>query len=68
MAWTSTDLVNIETAIANGERRVRLGDKEVEYRTIDEMLRIRSEIIKSLNSDLKTGMKRVNMLVDKGYL
>lgn len=46
MSWTSTDLTAIETAIASGELRVKFSDREVQYRSIDELLRAR-DIIKS---------------------
>jgi hypothetical protein len=68
MAWTQTDLDTLDSAIASGERRVRLQDKEVEFRTLDEMLRIRAVINNSLDPTAKTGMKRVQMTPEKGYL
>lgn len=36
---TQTDLDNIEAAIARGERIVRFGERMVEYRTVDEMIK-----------------------------
>jgi hypothetical protein len=68
MAWSQTDLDRIDAAIASGERRVRLQDKEVEFRTLDEMMRIRAAINNALVPTAKTGMKRVQMQPDKGYL
>lgn len=68
MSWTQTDLDTLDRAIASGERRVRLQDKEVEFRTIDEMLQIRSLISNSLAPTQKMGMKRIQMVPDKGYL
>jgi hypothetical protein len=36
---SQADLDAIETAIARGERIVRHGDRMVEYRTVDEMIK-----------------------------
>jgi len=47
MAWTSTDLTAIERAIASGELTVRFGDRQIQYRSIDELLRAR-DLIKSV--------------------
>ena len=44
MAWTQDDLTKLEAAIAEGARRVRYSDKEVEYRTLREMKEIRDDI------------------------
>lgn len=44
MAWTEDDLTKLEAAIAEGARRVRYSDKEVEYRTLREMKEIRDDI------------------------
>lgn len=48
MAWTQTDLDAIEEAIKTGELRVRYGDREITYRSVDEMLRIRDLIRNAL--------------------
>jgi multidrug resistance efflux pump len=37
MAYTSEQLSALEQALARGERRVTLGDKTVEYRSVDEL-------------------------------
>jgi hypothetical protein len=45
MAWTTTDLTAIETAIATGELRVRFSDgREVQYRGMDELMKARALI------------------------
>jgi hypothetical protein len=44
MTWSPEDLAALERAIASGARRVRYADREVEYRTLEEMLRVRAEI------------------------
>jgi hypothetical protein len=37
MAYTSEQLTALEQALARGEKRVTLGDKTVEYRSVDEL-------------------------------
>jgi len=40
MAWKDADIVALEEAIKQGATRVRYGDREVVYRSLDEMLRL----------------------------
>jgi len=59
MAWTQSDLDVINKAIASGKRRVKFADREVEYHSIDDLLRARSEI----QADLaRQGRKRVRIV------
>jgi len=44
MAWTQDDLDRIDVAIASGKQEVRFGDRSVKYFTLDELLKIRSEV------------------------
>ncbi len=37
MPYTEQQLQALRDALANGVRRVRFGDREIEYRTIDEL-------------------------------
>jgi hypothetical protein len=48
MAWTATDLDEIEKAIKTGTLRVKYSDREVQYRSLDEMLKIRDLIAKEV--------------------
>ncbi len=41
MAWTQTQLDALDVAIVSGSLRVRYSDREVMYRSLDEMIRIR---------------------------
>lgn len=50
MSFTQKHLEAIERAIARGEKIVRYSDRTVEYRTVDELLRAREEISRSLIS------------------
>jgi len=46
--WTTDNLTALNEAIAQGARRVKYGDKEVEYMTLNEMLKAKSVIEKAL--------------------
>ncbi len=37
MAYTEEQLQALRNALASGVRRVRFGDREIEYRTVDEL-------------------------------
>ncbi len=39
MAYTQAHLDALEAALAKGEKRVTFGDKTVEYRSIDELMK-----------------------------
>jgi len=60
MAWTTTDLESIEKAIVSGQRRVRLNGREVEYHSIDQMLKARDAIRNGINqaASLSSGNTR----------
>lgn len=40
MSYTLEQYYTLKAAIAGGSKTVKYGDKEVEYRTLDEMLQI----------------------------
>ena len=44
MAWTTSDLTAIETAIASGELSVQFADRRVQYRSMEELLQARAII------------------------
>jgi hypothetical protein len=44
MAFTIADIDAIDRAIASGELIVRMGDRQVQYRTLDELLAARDRI------------------------
>lgn len=47
-SWTAADLTALEKAIAQGALRVRYADKEIEYRSLMEMLQLADVMRKSL--------------------
>lgn len=46
--FTADDLSAINAAIKSGELSVRIGDQQVTYRSLDEMLKVRSLIRQDL--------------------
>ena len=71
-SWTLEDLCALEKAIADGAQKVKYSDKEIEYRSLNEMFKIRAEMKKSLclnKSNYKKGLfggKRLTMKPSKG--
>lgn len=72
-AFTEENLVALEQAIVEGVKVVEYSDKKVEYRSIDEMMKIRNLMRKELctgkSSKTKTGLfggRRINAIHDKG--
>lgn len=57
MAWTQTDLDKIEAAIKDGVLSVKYSDKTVQYRSLDEMLKIRDLIKKELGISTGAGQR-----------
>ena len=50
MAYTSTDLAAVQTAIAKGEKTVQFADRLVTYRSMDELLAAETRIAGALAS------------------
>lgn len=59
MPISQSDIDALNAAIAQGERQVRIGDKSVEYRSVDELIRARNELIRQQSEDLsRSGQAR----------
>jgi hypothetical protein len=71
-SFTLEQLTSLEAAIADGALKVKYSDKEVEYRSLDEMLKIRDMMRGDLGlsaSNSKKGLfggKRLVMEHSKG--
>jgi hypothetical protein len=63
-SWTQDQLDALEAAIAEGVQTVKYQDKEVTYRSLDEMIKVRSLMRKALG--VETSQQRVYATVDKG--
>lgn len=51
MAWTQADLDKVDAALAAGGavQRIRFADTEMEFRSIDDMLKLRALMAQELN-------------------
>jgi len=63
MSYSQTDLDTLNSAIARGASKVRMGEEEVTFRSLDEMFRIRDQIERSLGA---VRLTHVNPIFDKG--
>lgn len=67
MAFTSTDLTNIDAAIASGESIVRFSDgRSVTYRSIAELREARAMVQDSLNQSGTPTIRRISIYTGKG--
>ena len=60
MAYTQTDLDNIKRAIASGALRARVGDEDIQFRSLDEMFRIRDAIAEEVTGTARTHIKTIS--------
>ena len=67
MAYTLDQLTALESAIAQGATRVKYSDKEVEYRGLDEMNRIRQQMREELGLVVPVQSRRTYAEFDKGF-
>lgn len=64
---TTEDLEKLESAIFSGTRRVKYQDKEVEYASIDEMIRVRNLLITKLSSTSPIQLQAKAPVYDGGF-
>lgn len=67
MAYTVEQLTALENSIANGSTTVKYGDKEVQYRSLNEMLRIVSIIKNELYPNAIKTNRRKFVEMGRGY-
>ena len=72
-AFTEENLSLLEQAIVDGVKKVKYTDKEVEYRSLEEMMKIRNlmrkELCKGSSSETSKGLfggRRINAKHNKG--
>tara|TARA_R110000803_G_scaffold162194_1_gene225787 strand:+ start:2667 stop:2906 length:240 start_codon:yes stop_codon:yes gene_type:complete len=71
--YTEENLANLEAAIAEGALKVKYADKEIEYRSLKDMLKIVDIMKKALGKDCPApagrkglfGGRRINAEYDK---
>ena len=59
MAYTQADLSQLQAAIAKGARKVRMGEEEVEFRSLKEMEKIEGKIKQELSGSKRSRIVRV---------
>lgn len=62
--YTQATLDALDEAIASGHLRVKYADKEVQYRSMDELLRARAHVAKQLGQT--NSRQRILTNFDKG--
>ena len=68
MAYTQADLDRIEAAIATGTLRITHNGKTTEFRSLDDMIRVRDMIRKAVKGPSATREHRMYAPVfDRGY-
>jgi multidrug resistance efflux pump len=65
MAYTSEQLTALEQALARGERRVTLGDKTVEYRSVDELKAAIAEVRGALAAAQGVRTRQIRLTTSK---
>lgn len=66
--YTQEQLDALTAAIVQGALRVKYNDKEVEYRSLDDMLRLQAIMEASLGIGQTTAERRVTTSFDKDYI
>ena len=67
MAYTAADREALERALARGERRVTLGDKTVEYRSVDELRAALREVDAALAREAgRPKLRQIRVTTGKG--
>ncbi|MDE1465306.1 phage head-tail joining protein [Spartinivicinus poritis] len=67
MSFTTNDLHNINSAIASGELKVKINGREIEYRSINELLKARKTIIHAMGGKKRADpLKGVQTIIDRG--
>lgn len=66
MAWTAADLEAIEKSIKNGTSRVRYADREITYRSLEELLQLRTIIQAELGVVTNGGIRHHYPAFSKG--
>ncbi len=68
MAYTEQQLQALRDALANGVRRVRFGDREIEYRTVDELqAAIRAAEVELARQSGAPIVRQIRISTNKGF-
>jgi hypothetical protein len=64
-SWTQADITALETAIKGGVLRVRFGDREVQYHSIAEMLKLLDTMKAAVDTSSGTSTTRTTYAIFK---
>lgn len=72
MAYTETQLLALETALARGEHRVTFEDKTVEYRSVEELKLAIQEVQRGLQQQATAAgapppTRQIRVTTSKGF-
>lgn len=68
MPYTEQQLQALRDALANGARRVRFGDREIEYRTVDELqAAIRAAEVELARENGAPIIRQIRISTNKGF-
>lgn len=65
--YTQADLDKLDRAIASGQLSVQLGERRVQYRSMDEMLQARRHIEAQLSAAPKRSVYRFTFTTARGH-
>lgn len=65
MAWTADQISKLEAAIATGALTVRYADRQVTYRSLDEMQRLLQDMRDEVNGTVR--VRRIRVDSTKGF-
>lgn len=65
MSWTESDITALESAIKQGTVRVKFADREITYRSLDDMLKLRDTMISAVRG--RKAAKVYTPEYDRGY-
>ena len=67
MAYTQAQLEALQQALASGELRVRFSDREVTYRSVQELEQAIATVQASLDVTAGTRIRQHRVYTDKGF-
>ena len=62
MAWTQTDIDKLKVSIAQGATKVKFADREVSYRSLDEMRETLAMIQREVDAAVGTTRRRIKQV------
>jgi len=67
MAWTQTDLDTLDVAYKQGARRVRIGERDIEFHSVDDYIKLRNLISNELAAQGPQPVRQVRVFTTSGW-